>query len=91
MNKKNDFFHRLDFIEEIRLLSALKDPNVTKVLGVSSEEDPCSVILEFLELGDLCQFLRQKDTTHPAYMEKLRYVRPTFIMKGKEEFIKKLG
>ncbi|ODM96758.1 Discoidin domain-containing receptor 2 [Orchesella cincta] len=62
---------KLDFIEEIRLLSALKDPNVTQVLGVSSEEDPCSVILEFLELGDLCQFLRQKDTTHPTYTEKL--------------------
>lgn len=74
MNKKNDFFpaHRLDFVEEIRLLSALKDPNVTQVLGVSSEEEPCSVILEFLEMGDLCQFLRQNDNSHPAYAEKLR-------------------
>lgn len=75
MNKKNDFFfsaRRLDFVEEIRLLSALKDPNITQVLGVSSEEEPSCVILEFLEMGDLCQFLRQNDTSHPAYMEKLR-------------------
>ena len=63
---------RSDFLEEIRLLSSLNDPNVAQVLGVCTEEEPYSVVLEFLELGDLCQFLRQNDTLLPNATKKLR-------------------
>lgn len=64
----------MDFLEEVRLLSSLTDPNVTHVLGVCCESEPHSVVLEFLELGDLCQFLRQNDTLLPSSSKKLRLV-----------------
>ncbi|CAL8095670.1 unnamed protein product [Orchesella dallaii] len=62
---------KMDFLEEVRLLSSLTDPNVTHVLGVCCETEPHSVVLEFLELGDLCQFLRQNDTLLPTSNKKL--------------------
>ncbi|CAG7819663.1 unnamed protein product [Allacma fusca] len=62
-----------DFLEEVRLLSSLSDVNVAQVLGVCTEEEPYCVILEFLELGDLCQFLRQNDTLLPNATKKLSF------------------
>lgn len=56
----------------MRLLSSLKDSNVAQVLGICSEEEPFGVVLEFLELGDLCEFLRQNDTLLPNASKKLR-------------------
>lgn len=67
--------YRLDFVEEVRLLSTLHDPNVASVLGVvCSEGDLYSVVLEFLELGDLCQFLKQNDSMRSGSNKKLRFV-----------------
>ncbi|XP_021949331.1 discoidin domain-containing receptor 2 [Folsomia candida] len=63
---------KLDFVEEVRLLSTLHDPNVASVLGVvCSEGDLYSVVLEFLELGDLCQFLKQNDSMRSGSNKKL--------------------
>jgi len=60
-------FLRLDFLEEIRLLSSLKDPNIAQVLGTgTTEADAFFVVLEFLEMGDLCQFLRENDALMPS-------------------------
>jgi len=63
---------RSEFLEEVRLLSSIDDSNVTQVLGVCSESEPYSVVLEFLELGDLCQFLKQNDTLRSGTNRKLR-------------------
>ncbi|ODM98888.1 Discoidin domain-containing receptor 2 [Orchesella cincta] len=62
-----------DFLEEVRLLWTLRDPNIVQVLGIYVEEDPLSVVLEFLELGDLCQFLRQNDTLLPNSTKKISF------------------
>jgi discoidin domain receptor family protein 2 len=59
---ENFVIARSDFLEEIKLLSSLNDPNVAKVIGICIDEEPFSVILEFLELGSLSEFLRQNDT-----------------------------
>jgi discoidin domain receptor family protein 2 len=64
--------HRSDFLEEVRLLSSLHDPNVAQVLGICIEDEPFSVVLEFLELGDLCQFLRENDTLLPNCTKKIK-------------------
>jgi len=61
---------RSDFLEEVRLLSSLQDPNVAQVLGICVEEEPFGVVLEFLELGDLCQFLRENDSLLPNSSKK---------------------
>ena len=37
----------------------LKDPNVVRVLGVCSRDNPLCVIVEYMKFGDLNQFLKQ--------------------------------
>jgi len=36
----------------------LRDPHIVQVLGVCSRDDPVAVVVEYLELGDLQQFLQ---------------------------------
>lgn len=52
-NEVNDFFREVDF------MSKLEHPNVVRLLGVCSIEEPYSMIFEYMDLGDLCSFLRQ--------------------------------
>ncbi|KAL3275329.1 hypothetical protein HHI36_020096 [Cryptolaemus montrouzieri] len=47
-----------DFYRDVRILAALEDPNIARVLGVCTQEDPMCVIFEYLDHGDLCQFLK---------------------------------
>lgn len=49
---------RQDFLRDVRILAALEDANLARVLGLCSREEPLSVVLEYLEHGDLTQFLR---------------------------------
>lgn len=49
---------KLDFHRDIRILAALEDPNIARVLGMCSKEEPLCVVMEYLEHGDLCQFLK---------------------------------
>lgn len=39
-------------------MAALEDPNVTRVLGICSKDEPICVVMEYLDHGDLCQFLK---------------------------------
>lgn len=48
----------MDFHRDIRILAALEDPNIARVLGMCSHEEPLCVIMEYLDHGDLNQFLR---------------------------------
>ncbi len=59
--KLNSFFHfgdRSGFYQEVRLLAALDDPHLSRVLAVCTSDEPFCVILEYLEHGDLSQFLK---------------------------------
>ncbi len=50
---------RADFETEARILTSLNDANLVSILGVCfSEGDPLSMICEYGEKGDLCQFLQ---------------------------------
>ncbi|CAG9857262.1 unnamed protein product [Phyllotreta striolata] len=49
---------RKDFYRDVRILAALEDANIARVLGVCSQDEPLCVIMEYLEHGDLCQFLK---------------------------------
>lgn len=71
---------RLDFQRDVRILAALEDHNIARVLGMCSQEEPLCVIMEYLEHGDLCQFLRshgpsEAATTLPIGVKTLRYER----------------
>uniref|UniRef100_A0A671W2E3 Discoidin domain-containing receptor 2 n=1 Tax=Sparus aurata TaxID=8175 RepID=A0A671W2E3_SPAAU len=61
---------RNDFLKEIKIMSRLKDPNIIRLLAVCIYSDPLCMITEYMENGDLNQFLslesnetgsRQKD------------------------------
>lgn len=49
--------YRNDFLKEIRIMSRLRDPNIVSLLAVCVESDPLCMITEYMENGDLNQFL----------------------------------
>ncbi|PAA57046.1 hypothetical protein BOX15_Mlig008695g1 [Macrostomum lignano] len=51
-----------DFRRETRTLARLRDPNIVRVLGVVSGSDLCAVLVEYMQHGDLHQFLRSLGT-----------------------------
>ncbi|XP_029467551.1 discoidin domain-containing receptor 2-like [Rhinatrema bivittatum] len=52
---------RNDFLKEIKIMSRLTDPNIIRLLGVCIWEDPLCMITEYMENGDLNQFLSQRE------------------------------
>ena len=40
-------------------MGRLKDPNIVRVLGVCTQDEPLCVIVEYMKFGDLNQFLQQ--------------------------------
>ncbi|XP_066592179.1 discoidin domain-containing receptor 2-like isoform X2 [Prorops nasuta] len=58
---------KLDFQRDVKILGALEDPNIARVLGVCYREEPYCVIMEYLEHGDLCQFLKTHITAEDSH------------------------
>lgn len=58
---------RLDFQRDVRILAALEDRNIARVLGACCREEPYCVVMEYLEHGDLCQFLKTHITAEDAH------------------------
>ncbi|CAL1579957.1 unnamed protein product [Knipowitschia caucasica] len=61
---------RNDFLKEIRIMSCLRDPNIVRLLAVCVDTDPLCMITEYMENGDLNQFLHKlslPDETTPGY------------------------
>ncbi|PWA17427.1 hypothetical protein CCH79_00011341, partial [Gambusia affinis] len=48
---------RNDFLKEIRIMSRLRDPNIVRLLAVCVDTHPLCMITEYMENGDLNQFL----------------------------------
>uniref|UniRef100_A0A8C6NS43 receptor protein-tyrosine kinase n=1 Tax=Nothobranchius furzeri TaxID=105023 RepID=A0A8C6NS43_NOTFU len=48
---------RNDFLKEIRIMSRLRDPNIVRLLAVCVDKEPLCMITEYMENGDLNQFL----------------------------------
>ena len=59
---------RADFVKEVQLLSGLEDENISRVLGVGTSQVPHFVVMEYLEHGDLTQFLQSHLPEDTAYM-----------------------
>jgi Serine/threonine protein kinase len=47
-----------DALREIRFLAGLNDPNVVRVLGVCTAEQPPWTVLEYPDMGDLAHYLQ---------------------------------
>ncbi|XP_036149623.1 epithelial discoidin domain-containing receptor 1 isoform X2 [Monomorium pharaonis] len=58
---------KLDFQRDVRILAALEDRNIARVLGACYREEPYCVVMEYLEHGDLCQFLKTHITAEDAH------------------------
>ncbi|XP_043941314.1 discoidin domain-containing receptor 2 [Protopterus annectens] len=52
---------RNDFLKEIKIMARLKDPNIIQLLAVCINEDPLCMITEYMENGDLNQFLARHE------------------------------
>uniref|UniRef100_G1T1B6 receptor protein-tyrosine kinase n=1 Tax=Oryctolagus cuniculus TaxID=9986 RepID=G1T1B6_RABIT len=50
-----------DFLKEIKIMSRLKDPNIIRLLAVCITDDPLCMITEYMENGDLNQFLSRHE------------------------------
>ncbi|KAG2456044.1 discoidin domain-containing receptor 2 isoform X1 [Polypterus senegalus] len=50
-----------DFLKEVKIMSRLKDPNIISLLAVCITSDPLCMITEYMENGDLNQFLCQRE------------------------------
>ena len=57
----------------MKVMSMLKDPNIVRVLGVCTLEEPMCMIVEYMKYGDLNQFLLSHvpETHIPAPNAKL--------------------
>jgi len=51
--------YRHDFYDEVESLWKIRDPNITRVLGCCLTEEPFCLITEFMQHGDLNQFLQE--------------------------------
>ncbi|XP_042876662.1 discoidin domain-containing receptor 2-like isoform X2 [Penaeus japonicus] len=49
---------RCDFEREVEILARLRDPNIVQVVGVCSREEPLCMLVEYMEHGDLNQYLQ---------------------------------
>ena len=57
---------RNDFLKEIKIMSRLKDPNIIRLLAVCITDDPLCMITEYMENGDLNQFLSRHEPPSSA-------------------------
>ncbi|XP_066294370.1 discoidin domain-containing receptor 2-like isoform X1 [Branchiostoma lanceolatum] len=48
---------RTDFFKEVKILARLRDANIVRLLGVCTRDEPLCMIVEYMENGDLNQYL----------------------------------
>ena len=56
--------HRMDFLREASIMKQFDTFHVVKLMGVVSATTPVYVIMEYMENGDLKEFLRAQRETH---------------------------
>ncbi|KAK4877698.1 hypothetical protein RN001_010204 [Aquatica leii] len=73
----------MESLREVRFLAGLSDPNICRVLGVCTAEQPPWTIIEYGEMGDLAQYLQfianksgttRSSTAHPLNVGCLVYM-----------------
>ena len=62
-----------EFMKEVEVMSTLKDENVVRLLGVCHEH-PKLMVLEYMENGDLNQFLRQNEASETLGLDQLLHM-----------------
>ena len=49
-----------DFLQEARFMSQLEHPNIVRLFGISMSQEPFVLIFEYMEGGDLKEFVQQR-------------------------------
>jgi discoidin domain receptor family protein 2 len=57
-------------------MSRLRDPNIVRVLGVCSRDEPLCVVIEYMRYGDLNQFLQQHCPAESSSATRRRRQKP---------------
>ena len=70
---------KLDFQRDVRLLSALEDPNLARVLGLCTRGEPLCVALEYLPHGDLHRYLSSRSPDMYADPRSLKSEPPSTL------------
>ena len=66
-----------DFVSEAKILHKFDHPNIVRFYGVCMETLPFYLVFEYMEQGDLCQYLRSRSSSAqrryspPAYRERI--------------------
>ena len=60
LKEGSDSKARNDFMHEAVMVNQFDHPNILKLLGVCFEEEPFCIAFEYMELGDLNKYLRDK-------------------------------
>ncbi|XP_030062824.1 discoidin domain-containing receptor 2 [Microcaecilia unicolor] len=73
---------RNDFLKEIKIMSRLNDPNIIRLLAVCITDDPLCMITEYMENGDLNQFLSRhaaEEVMQASYVPTIRFTELKYI------------
>lgn len=49
---------KLEFIQEAKLMTQFRHPHILQLLGICVDTDPCCLLLELMDGGDLLSYLR---------------------------------
>ncbi|XP_038063802.1 discoidin domain-containing receptor 2-like [Patiria miniata] len=52
---------RTDFMKEMKIMSQLRDPNIVRLLAACTEDEPLCMVVEYMECGDLNQYLYESE------------------------------
>ncbi|XP_071801903.1 discoidin domain-containing receptor 2-like isoform X2 [Asterias amurensis] len=52
---------RTDFMKEMKIMSQLRDPNIVRLLAACTEDEPLCMVVEYMESGDLNQYLFESE------------------------------
>ncbi|XP_022085105.1 discoidin domain-containing receptor 2-like isoform X2 [Acanthaster planci] len=52
---------RTDFMKEMKIMSQLRDPNIVRLLAACTEDEPLCMVVEYMEFGDLNQYLYESE------------------------------
>ncbi|XP_040076080.1 NT-3 growth factor receptor isoform X4 [Ixodes scapularis] len=67
---------RLDFDREAELLTNLQHANIVRFYGISTDGDPLMILFEYMEYGDLNNFLRDRGPDSTVLDPKSKQVPP---------------
>lgn len=67
----------MESLREVRFLAGLSDPNICKILGICTAEQPPWTIIEYGDMGDLAQYLQfisnKKDAIRTSTSQLMKY------------------